>query len=142
MRPRMRIAAAALALPLAAGLGACGELQEAQQGLQDANQQVQDGQRNLDNAQACVEALNAANFMPNFADPQKAQRDAQAKAQELQQLAERTKDETLKQNLLDVQASVQQVADGEVSIDASNDWMTTQLDKYQAVTTTCSELSG
>ena len=142
MRARMRIAAAALALPMAAGLAACGEIGQAQQGFQDANQQIQDGQRNLDNAQACGEALNTANFVPNFADPQHAQRDAQAKVQELRRLAERTRDATLKQNLLDVQQSVRQVADGKVSIDTSDDWVTGQLDKYQAVTTTCSELAG
>ncbi|MFC7341848.1 hypothetical protein [Saccharopolyspora griseoalba] len=142
MRARMRIAAAALALPLAAGLAACGELQDAQQGLQDANQRIQDGQRNLDNAQACVEALSAANFMPNFADPQRAQQDAQVKVRELQQLAERTRDEALKQDLLDVQRSVQQVADGKIDIEASDDWVSGQLDKYQAVTTTCSEQAG
>lgn len=139
MRARKRIVAAALALPMLAGLAACGELQEAQQGLEGANHQIQDGQRNLAHAQACLEAINTANFVPNFADPGKAQRDAQAKVQELQQLADRTKDETLKQDLIEVRRSVQRVADGKIDIEASDDWVTGQLEKYQAVTTTCSE---
>ncbi|WP_235878758.1 hypothetical protein [Saccharopolyspora karakumensis] len=142
MRARMRIAAAIVSLPLLAGLAACGEIQEAQQGLQQANQQLQGAQQSLDTAQACLQAINAANFVPNFADPQKAQADAQAKVTEIQQLADRTADETLKQNLLDVQESVQQVADGRIDIEASAEWTSAQLDKYQAVTTTCSRLAG
>ncbi|MEB3372375.1 hypothetical protein [Saccharopolyspora mangrovi] len=142
MRARMRIVVAVLSLPLLAGLAACGEIQEAQQGLQDANQQIQGAQQTLDSAQACLQAINAANFVPNFADPQKAQADAQAKVTELQKLANETGDETLKQNLLDVQDSVQQVADGKVDIEASAEWTSAQLDKYQAVTTTCSRLGG
>lgn len=141
MRARTRIVVALL-LPLLAGLAACGEIQEAQQGLQDANQQIQGAQQSLDSAQACLRAINAANFVPNFADPQKAQADAQAKVTELQQLADQTADRTLQQNLLDVQESVQQVADGKVDIEASAEWTSAQLDKYQAVTTTCSRLAG
>ncbi|MDI2028897.1 hypothetical protein QFW96_09760 [Saccharopolyspora sp. TS4A08] len=141
MRARTRIAVAVLALPLLTGLASCGEIQEAQQGLQDANQQLQGAQQTLDSAQACLRAINAANFVPNFADPQKAQADAQAKVAELEQLTSATADETLKQNLLDVQESVQQVADGKVDIEAGAEWTSAQLDKYQAVTTTCSRLA-
>ncbi|TWF92953.1 hypothetical protein [Saccharopolyspora dendranthemae] len=142
MRARVRIAAAVLSLPLLAGLAACGEIQEAQEGLQNANQQLQGAQQNLDSAQACLQAINAANFVPNFADPQKAQTDAQAKVTELQELANSTADQTLRQNLLDVQDSVQQVADGKVDIEASAEWTSAQLEKYQTVTTTCSRLAG
>ncbi|SFS42158.1 hypothetical protein [Saccharopolyspora flava] len=141
MRARTRIAVATLALPLLTGLAACGEIEGAQQGLQNANQQLQGAQQSLDSAQACLRAINAANFVPNFADPQQAQADAQAKVAELQQLTSSTADETLKQNLLDVQESVQQVAAGQVDIEASAEWTSAQLDKYQAVTTTCSRLA-
>ncbi|MCI2419372.1 hypothetical protein MOQ72_18165 [Saccharopolyspora sp. K220] len=142
MRARKRFVMAALSLPLLVGLAACGEIQEAQQGLQDANEQVQQAQQDLDAAGACLQAINVANFMPNFADPQQAQADAQAKAEELRQLAEQTADQTLRQNLLDVQQSVQQVASGEINLESSAEWTTTQLEKYQQVTTTCSQIGS
>jgi hypothetical protein len=138
----MRFVVAALSLPLLGGLAACGEVQEAQQGLQDANEQIQQAQENLDAASACLQAINVASFMPNFADPQQAQADAQAKAEELRNLAEQTADKTLRQNLLDVQQSVQRVANGEITLESSAEWTTAQLEKYQQVTTTCSQIGG
>jgi cobalamin-dependent methionine synthase I len=135
MRARKRFVVAALSLPLLVGLAACGEVQEAQQGLQEANE-------NLDAVSACMQAINVASFMPNFADPQQAQADAQAKAEELRKLAEQTADQTLRQNLLDVQQSVQQVANGEITLKSSAEWTTAQLEKYQQVTTTCSQIGS
>ncbi|MGP4015480.1 hypothetical protein [Saccharopolyspora sp. 5N708] len=142
MRARKRFVVAALSLPLLVGLAACGEIQEAQQGLQDANEQMQQAQQDLEAVSACAQAINVANFMPNFADPQQAQADAQAKAEELRQLAEQTADETLRQNLLDVQQSVQQVASGEITLESSTEWASAQLEKYQQVTTTCSQIGS
>ncbi|GAA4860854.1 hypothetical protein [Saccharopolyspora cebuensis] len=142
MRARKQFVAAVLALPVLAGLAACGELQEAQQGMQDAQEQLDQAQAGLDTAQACMEALNAASFMPNFADPAQAQADAQAKVDELGALAAQTADQTLKQNLLEVQQSVQQVAEGQITIDGSADWAEAQLEKYQQVTSTCSTIGG
>ncbi|MGW1676962.1 hypothetical protein [Saccharopolyspora sp. NPDC002376] len=142
MRARKKFVAAAFLLPVLTGLAACGQTQEATQGLEQANEQFQDTKQGLDIASSCFHALNVASFMPNFADPEKAKADAQAKVDELRQLAEKTSDQTLRQNLLDVQQSVQQVADGEISMDASNDWATAQLEKYQQVATTCSQLGS
>ncbi|MDA3625873.1 hypothetical protein [Saccharopolyspora oryzae] len=139
MRARKKFVAAALLVPLLTGLAACGQAQEATQGLDRASEQLQDAKQGFD---TCFHALNAASFMPNFADPEKAKADAQAKVDELRQLADKTADQTLRQNLLDVQQSVQQVADGEISMDSSNDWTTAQLEKYQQVVTTCSRQGG
>lgn len=130
---RKQLAFVALALPLFTGLAAC-------DGLQQAQQEGEQAQKNLDLASACMEALKVANFMPNFADPAKAKADAQAKADEIGALAQKTADQTLKQNLLDAQASVQQVASGQVTIGNSLDWMQAHLDKYQKVTDTCSKI--
>ncbi|GAA0525721.1 hypothetical protein GCM10011581_14160 [Saccharopolyspora subtropica] len=142
MRARKQFVGAALALPLLVGLGACGEIQEAQQGLQNASEQAQQAQENLDAAGDCLQAINVASFMPNFADPQQARADAQAKVEELGRLAEQTADQTLRQNLLDVQKSVEQVASGQVTLESSAEWTAAQLEKYQQVTTTCSRIGG
>ncbi|MER7077836.1 hypothetical protein SAMN02982929_06052 [Saccharopolyspora kobensis] len=142
MRARKKFVAVALSLPVLVGLAACGQVQEAQQGLENANEQLQNAQESLDTANACLQALNVASFMPNFADPEQAKADAQAKVDELGRLAEKTADQTLRQNLLDVQQSVQQVAEGRIDLDASADWATTQLEKYQEVATTCSKVGG
>lgn len=139
MRTRVRFVVAALALPLLTGLSACGELQ---QNAQEAQEGIQQAQDRLDAGSACVQAINIANFMPNFADPQQAQADAQAKVQELQRLADQTADQTLKQNLLDVQKSVEQVASGSVTLESSAEWASAQLEKYGQITTTCSKAVG
>lgn len=135
MRARKHLAAAVLALPLLAGMTACGGIQQAQEGISN-------GQQQLDKAQSCLDALKIANFTPSFSDPQQAQADAQAKVQEIQALADRTADQTLKQNLMDVKASVQQVADGQVTLENSADWVLKQLDTYQRVTSTCSQVGS
>lgn len=142
MRARKKFVAVALSLPVLVGLAACGQVQEAQQGLENANEQIQNAQESLDTAGACMQALNVASFMPNFADPEQAKADAQAKADELRQLADQTADQTLRQNLLDVQQSVEQVANGQIDLDASAEWASTQLEKYQEVATTCSRIGG
>ncbi|GAA4620385.1 hypothetical protein [Saccharopolyspora hordei] len=132
----------ALALPVLCGLAACSQVQEAQEGLENANEQLQDAQEGLDLASSCLQALNAASFMPNFADPEQAKADAQAKVDELRQLAEKTADTTLRQNLLDVQQSVQQVAEGQIDLESSAEWTSAQLEKYQEVATTCSKVGS
>ena len=135
MRGRMTFAAVALALPMLGGLTACGELQQGAQGIEQA-------QENLDASTACMQAINIANFMPNFADPAQAQSDAQAKVEEIRRLAEQTNDQALRQNLLDVQASVERVASGEVNLESSAQWIGSQLEKYEQITTTCSKVVG
>jgi hypothetical protein len=142
MRARKQLVAATLALPALVGLAGCGELQQAQEQAQQAQKQVQQAQQGLDNASACLQALKVANFMPNLTDPGKAQADAQAKVDEIGKLAEQTADQTLRQNLLDVRGSVQQVASGQVSPATSAAWMQGQLNKYQVVAGTCSRING
>ncbi|MGW5642723.1 hypothetical protein ACWEV3_29350 [Saccharopolyspora sp. NPDC003752] len=142
MRARKRFVAAALSLPLLTGLAACGQVQEVQQGLQNADEQIQQAQQNLDAVSACAQAINVASFMPNFADPQQAKADAEAKAEELRKLAEQTPDQTLRQNLLEVEQSVQRVASGEITLESSAEWTTAQLERYQQVTTTCSQIGN
>lgn len=123
---RKHVAALALSLPLLAAVAGCGQAEKAQQGL--------------DKTSSCVEALKIANFMPSLTDPAKAKADAQAKAEQIGALAQKTEDATLKQNLLDAQASVQQVASGQVTLQNSAEWMRGHLDKYKKIADTCSKV--
>lgn len=136
MRTLTRWLAAALALPVAAILAACGTEVTTTQ-LAPPTQQEEAG-----TDRACLEAINAASFMPNFADPQQAKADARARVDELAQLTDRTPDSALRQDLIDVRSSVQQVASGQVSLDSSSDWTSGQAETYQDVTTTCSEANS
>lgn len=135
MRVRKQLVVTALALPLLAGMTACGEIQEAQQGIRDV-------QQGLGAAQACVKALRVTSFMPNWDNPEQARADAAAKAEELGRLAQQTSDQTLKQNLLDVQGSLSRVASGEVTVQNSAAWAQRKLDKAAKVTATCSRIGG
>lgn len=140
MRSRKLFVTVALALPLLAGLTACGELQEAQEGAQQAKERLDQAQQGLDNATACAEALNLTRFTPNFGDLERARADSEAKAQEIAQLAEKTADQTLRENLLEVQRSVEQVAAGEVTPESSLEWTQQHIDKTTQVATTCGNM--
>ncbi|MBE9375110.1 hypothetical protein IQ251_11720 [Saccharopolyspora sp. HNM0983] len=134
MRTRTRWVAA-LALSAATGLAACGG--------QDLTGQLSPAAPGgTGTGQSCLEAINVASFMPNFADPQQAKADARVRMDELAQLTARTSDSTLRQDLIDVHYSVGQVASGEISLDTSSDWTNAQAESYQEVTTTCSQAAA
>lgn len=135
MRTRTRWATSAVALPVAAALAACGVDVTTAEPPRTAEQEA-----NTD--RVCLEAINAASFMPNFADPQQAKVDARARVDEIAQLTDRTADSALRQDLINVRSSVQQVASGRVSLDTSSDWTSGQAETYQDVTTTCSEATS
>ena len=126
------IVAAALALPVLAG---CGQIQETQQQLDQA-------QQGLDKATACLDALDVVGYTPNLADVEQAQGDARAKADEIGALAQRVGDKTLQDNLLDVQASLEQVAGGQITLQNGLNWSQQHLERTAAIATTCSEVTG
>lgn len=130
---RKHLVALALSVPLLAGLAGCGQIQEAQQQGEQAG-------KKLDLASACLEAMKIANFVPSLTDPAKAKSDAQAKAEEIGALAQKTEDPALKQNLLDAQASVQKVASGQVTLTNSPEWMHSHLRTYEQITDRCSKI--
>ncbi|GAA4835130.1 hypothetical protein GCM10025787_13740 [Saccharopolyspora rosea] len=124
-------------LLLLVGAAACGGLQETGQAAQERPAGVRGA---LDAAEACQRAINAASFMPNFADPRQARADARTRTAELDDLVEHTTDPVLRENLADVRDSVARVASGEVTLGSSGEWTAAQLDRYQQVTTRCSQL--
>lgn len=142
MRARKQLVAAALALPLLTGAVACGELQEAQQGVQQAQENVSQAQESLGAVQACAEAADVARFTPDFTNPQQARSEAEAKARKLGELAQQTNDQTLKQNLLDAQDSLDRVASGEITAQNSAQWIQNKLDRTRKILATCSRING
>lgn len=129
-----------MALVLLAGLSACGEVQEAQEGVQQAKDRVDQAQQGLDNASACTKALEVTSFTPDFSDVEKAKADSQAKIDEISGLAEQTADQTLKENLVAVQQSLEKVTAGEVTMQNSLDWTQKHLDKTSEVALTCGKM--
>ncbi|PRW63829.1 hypothetical protein [Actinopolyspora mortivallis] len=138
MRIRGTFVMLALALPLLAATTACGELQEAQQGVQDAQDGIDRAQQGLDTAQSCAKATGLVSFTLNFSDPQQATETARNKAEELGNLAEQTSDQALSEALLDMQRSAERVASGEVTIDNSAEWSQRKLEQAQRVLDICS----
>ncbi|ASU81280.1 hypothetical protein CDG81_19245 [Actinopolyspora erythraea] len=142
MRIRGKLAVLAIALPLFAGVAACGELQEAQQGVEDAQQGVENAQQGLETAQNCAKATGAVNFVPNFSDQQQVREQARSKAEEIGQLAEQTSDQALSDALRDVQQSMQRVSSGEVTIENSAEWTQHKLEQTERVLNICSGMTG
>lgn len=142
MRARGKLVAAALALPLLTGVAACGEMQEAQQGLQQAKENVNEAQQRLSAAQACAKAMKLAQFTPDFSNPQQAQQEARTKAEKLGKLAEQTSNNDLQQNLRQVQDSVERVANGEVTAQNSAQWIQQKLTRTQKIISTCQGMTG
>ncbi|RCW38812.1 hypothetical protein DFQ14_11915 [Halopolyspora algeriensis] len=142
MRARKQFVMAVLALPLLTGAAACGELQEAQQGLQQAQENVSQARKGLNTVQTCARATGIAQFTPNFDNPQQARSEARAKAEELGRLAEQTGNQALEQDLRDVQASLEQVASGEITAQNSAQWLQTKLEQTQQVLAACTNSTG
>ena len=129
---RQLMVLAALVLPVLAG---CGQLQEGQERLGQA-------QRGLDKAGACMDAVDAAGYTPNLADLDRAQDDARTKADEISALAQRVGDADLQDRLLDVQASLDQVATGQITLQNGLNWSQQHLEKTAAVADACADITG
>ncbi|SFD63094.1 hypothetical protein SAMN04487819_101423 [Actinopolyspora alba] len=142
MRIRGKLAVLAISLPLFAGVAACGELQEAQQGVENAQQGIESAQRGIETAQNCAKATGLVNFVPNFSDQQQLREQASSKAEEIGKLAEQTSDQALSDALRDVQRSMRQVSSGEVTIENSAEWTQHKLRQTETVLRICSGTTG
>ncbi|QGK71420.1 hypothetical protein GIY23_19595 [Allosaccharopolyspora coralli] len=121
MRARKQLVVLALALPLTAGVAACGS----------------EAQQTADTAQTCLEATRIANFTPNWNDAEQAKTEAQQKADEVAGLAEQAGDATIREHLTNVQNSLQKVADGQVKAEETGAWIQEQYRNYEALTAAC-----
>lgn len=138
MRSRKLLVGALLALPLLAGVTACGG--EGQEAAQQATEKLDQAEQGVDSTSTCAEAMGITSFTPSFSDPEQARAEAEAKLEEISALAEQTSDPTLRENLSAVQQSLEQVASGEVTVENSVDWISEHVDKTSEVALTCGRM--
>ncbi|MFE2750689.1 bacteriophage spanin2 family protein [Actinosynnema sp. NPDC059335] len=130
MRAGRPLATLLLAVGLAAAVSGCEAVQQAS----DTANQV--GQA-ADKAQLCIEALKLAGFTPDAADPQKAVEETQQKAKELEDLAAKAGDTTLKDAITGVSDTM-----GNVTLDDLNPsniaaWSQEKLDRVAKLSNAC-----
>ncbi|QFZ23365.1 bacteriophage spanin2 family protein [Saccharothrix syringae] len=130
MRAGRPIATAVLALGLVGAVSGCEAVQEAQ----DTANQV--GQA-ADKAQLCLDALKLAGFTPDATDPQKAVEETKQKAQELNDLAAKAGDTTLKEAIDGVSTSMQQVTPDDLSPANIAAWSQEKLDRVAKLSNAC-----
>ncbi|MFC6089568.1 bacteriophage spanin2 family protein [Saccharothrix sp. BKS2] len=130
MRAGRPIATLVLALGLAGAVSGC----EAVQSAQDTANQV--GQA-ADKAQLCIDALKLAGFTPDATDPQKALEETQQKAQELNDLAAKAGDATLKDAIDGVAGTMNQVTLEDLSPANIATWSQQKLDQVAKLSTAC-----
>ncbi|MCG8921059.1 hypothetical protein [Lentzea sp. CC55] len=107
------LAAAVIAL---GGLTACDTLQ----GVSET----------ADKVKLCADAVQLVGFSPDLSDPQKALEDTQAKAKELETLANSAPDEQVKKAL-------QEAANGMQNVNSAADWVQQKADLVAKVSAAC-----
>ena len=130
MRAGRPVATILLALGLVGAASGCEAVQQAS----DTANQVGNA---ADKAQLCVEALQLAGFTPNSADPQKAVEESQAKAEELNKLAEKAGDTTLKDAITGVSDTMSQVTLSDLDPARFAEWSQKKLDQVQKLSNAC-----
>ncbi|MFD0199454.1 MULTISPECIES: bacteriophage spanin2 family protein [Saccharothrix] len=131
MRAGRPVATLLLAMGLAAAVSGCEAVQQAS----DTANQV--GQA-ADKAQLCIDALQLAGFTPNTADPQKALEETQQKAQELNDLAAKAGDATLKDAITGVSDTMSNVTIQDLDPTNFATWAKEKSDQVVKLTSACS----
>ncbi|WP_433265582.1 bacteriophage spanin2 family protein [Actinosynnema sp. CS-041913] len=130
MRAGRPVATILLALGLVGAVSGCGAVQQAN----DTANQVGAA---ADKAQLCVEALSLAGFTPNVSDPQKALDETQAKAEELNKLAEKAGDATLKDAINGVSDTMSNVTLNDLDPTRLADWTQKKVDQVAKLSAAC-----
>ncbi|NUT50866.1 MAG: bacteriophage spanin2 family protein [Saccharothrix sp.] len=130
MRAGRPVATFLLALGLAAAVSGCEAVQQAS----DTANQV--GQA-ADKATVCIEALKLAGFTPDATDPQKALEETQQKAQELNDLAAKAGDTTLKDAITGVSDTMGKVSLEDLSPANIAAWYQEKTDQVTKLTNAC-----
>jgi len=108
--------------PLAAAVIALGSLTAC-----DTIQGVSD---TADKVKLCADAISLLGFSPDMSDPQKALEDTQAKAKELESLANSSPDENVKKAL-------EEAANGMQNVNSAADWVAQKADLAAKVSSAC-----
>ncbi|MEU4446627.1 bacteriophage spanin2 family protein [Actinosynnema sp. NPDC050801] len=131
MRAGRPVATFLLAMGLAAAVSGCEAVQQAS----DTANQV--GQA-ADKAQVCIDALQLANFAPDSTDPQKALEETQKKAQELNDLAAKAGDATVKDAITGMSDTMSKVTLEDLNPANAAAWTQQKLDQAAKLSKACS----
>ncbi|MEJ2854659.1 MULTISPECIES: bacteriophage spanin2 family protein [unclassified Saccharothrix] len=130
MRAGRPVATILLALGLVGAVSGCEAVQQAQDTANSVGQAA-------DKAQLCLDALSLAGFTPNAADPQKAVEETQAKAKELEALAAKAGDATLKDAINGVSDSMSQFTAADLSPAKLAEWTSKKLETVNKLSQAC-----
>jgi hypothetical protein len=130
MRAGRPAATLLLALGLAAAVSGCEAVQQAS----DTANQVGAA---ADKAQLCIDALKLAGFTPDATDPQKALEETQQKAQELNDLAAKAGDATLKDAITGVSDTMGKVTLEDLNPSNIASWSQEKLDQVAKLSNAC-----
>lgn len=83
-----------------------------------------------DKVKLCADAISLLGFSPDLSDPQKALEDTQAKAKELENLANSAPDEQVKKAL-------EEAANGMQNVNSAADWVQKKADLVAKVSSAC-----
>ena len=131
MRAGRPVATILLALGLIGAASGCEAVQQAG----DAANQVSDA---ADKATLCIEAIKLAGFTPGATDPQKALEETQQKAQELNDLAAKAGDATVKDAITGVSDTMSKVTLEDLNPANIATWTQEKLDRAAKLSTACS----
>ncbi|XVV03152.1 bacteriophage spanin2 family protein [Actinosynnema sp. CA-248983] len=130
MRAGRPVATILLALGLVGAVSGCEAVQQAQDTANSVGQAA-------DKAQLCIEALKLAGFTPSAADPQKAVQETQAKAEELEALAAKAGDATLKDAITGVSDTMGQLTVNDLDPAKLADWTAKKLETVNKLSQAC-----
>ncbi|MDX8052044.1 hypothetical protein SK571_21845 [Lentzea sp. BCCO 10_0798] len=108
--------------PLAAAVIAMGSL--------TACDAIQGVSNTADKVKLCADAISLVGFTPDMSDPQKALEETQAKAKELETLANSAPDEQVKKAL-------EEAANGMQNVNSAADWVQQKADLAAKVSSAC-----
>jgi len=108
--------------PLAAAVIALGSL--------TACDAIQGVSNTADKVKLCADAISLVGFTPDMSDPQKALEETQAKAKELETLANSAPDEQVKKAL-------EEAANGMQNVGSAADWVQQKADLAAKVSSAC-----
>lgn len=123
MRAARPLVAVVLALGVAGGLSGCETISE----VKDTADQVSQG---VDKVKLCADAVGLVSFSPDMSDPQKALEETQAKADELNKLAEQSPDAQVK-------SALEEASKGMNSVESAADWVQQKADLVAKVSEAC-----
>ncbi|MFD1148205.1 bacteriophage spanin2 family protein [Saccharothrix hoggarensis] len=130
MRAGRPVATFLLALGLVGAVSGCEAVQQASDTANQVNQAA-------DKATLCIEALKLAGFTPDTADPQKAMEETQKKAQELNDLAAKAGDTTLKDAITGVSDTMSNVTVQDLDPSNFAAWSQEKLDQVAKLSNAC-----